>query len=160
MILYLLFSFMFVLEWWYPSYRFVGFNGKGKLKYIFKETTDWRFYTFFHFGNCKCILSNSLEGLEVFSWTGWQETLAAWNPGKVCLLITHWLERKLIEHDCMYFQVVEQTTVKVRPSQRSEFHGWQISITVKLSSPPTAKWALHDFHFWFWSFGKASKIVS
>ena len=31
---------MFVLEWWYPSYCFVGFNGKGnELKYMSWETT-------------------------------------------------------------------------------------------------------------------------
>ena len=49
------------------------------------------FRTFSRLRNCKCVLSYSLQGLEVFSWTRWQETLAAWNPGKICLLIARLL---------------------------------------------------------------------
>lgn len=53
-----------------------------------------RLYTFSRFHNCECVLSNSLEGLEVFSWTRRQETLAAWNPGKVASwLLVNWSEK-------------------------------------------------------------------
>lgn len=68
----------------------MGFNGKGKLKYIFGDNRIVfssfddiflykvvnffeqsrflkRLYTFSRFHNCECVLSNSLEGLEVFS---------------------------------------------------------------------------------------------
>ena len=63
----------------------MGFNGKGKeivlrdnrivfLSFDDKILVD---YLFSLFCKCKCILSNSLEGLEVSSRTRWQETLTA-----------------------------------------------------------------------------------